>query len=160
MFKFIGIIGNLLGIGGNFLQNKAKLKELKQVQEHEIVKAETGAIVKRINSNTDSDNQIDLITARNKKHTFKDEIITYVFLTPVLVATATPFIIAYQESDWVNILLDMKESYEALDQLPTWYKYVLFAIVVDVLGFRSFARKIVDRYHTKQEIKLKKSAKA
>ena len=40
--------------------------------------------------------------------------------------------------------LYLQESYATLDGLPEWYKHVLFAIVVDVLGFRSFARKIVE----------------
>jgi len=68
------------------------------------------------------------------------------FLVPVFVATIVPFISAYQSDDWTNLNEFVKQSYLALDQLPTWYKYVLGAVVIDVLGFRSFARKIVDKY--------------
>ena len=46
----------------------------------------------------------------------------------------------------MNLSDDIRISYENLDKLPNWYKYVLGAIVIDVLGFRSFARKIVDKY--------------
>ena len=44
------------------------------------------------------------------------------------------------------------KSYESLDQLPNWYKYVLGAVIIDVLGFRSFARKIVDKHFNKNKL--------
>jgi len=144
--SILGLIGNLLGIGKDALNNRAKLKELKQQQEYSIIQATTQANVDRITSNTDSDNQIDLITAQDKKHSFKDEVVTYLFLTPVFIATITPFIIAVKESNFINLSEDIRISYDNLNQLPNWYKYVLGAIVIDVLGFRSFARKIVDKY--------------
>ena len=146
MVGIFNIIGKLLGIGKDALENKAKLKQLKAEQEHSIIEAQTKAQVDRIMSNTDSDNQIDLITAQNKKYTLKDEVVTYLFLIPVVVATLVPFIIAYKSNDWVNMNDFVLSSYESLDKLPNWYKYVLGAVIIDVLGFRSFARKIVDKY--------------
>ena len=140
------IIADLLGIGKNALENKAKLKILKQEQDFAIIEAQTKANVDRIMSNTDSDNQIDLITAQQKSKTFKDEVITYLFLIPVFIATITPFIIAFKENSFINLSDDIRISYENLDKLPNWYKYVLGAIVIDVLGFRSFARKLVNKY--------------
>ena len=146
------LIGDLLGIGKGALENKAKLKQLKAVQEHSIIEAQTKAQVDRIMSNTDSDNQIDLITAQNKKYTLKDEVVTYLFLIPVVVATIVPFIIAYKTNDWVSMNDFVLKSYESLDELPDWYKYVLGAVIIDVLGFRSFARKIVDTYFNKNKL--------
>lgn len=143
--NLLSIIGNVLGIGKNYLENRAKIKELKQTQEFSIIEAETKAIVDRITSNTQSDNEIDLITARNKRYTSKDEIVTYLFLIPVVVATITPFIVAFQSQDWANMNYYIKDSYVSLDQLPNWYKYVLGAVIIDVLGFRSFARKLVEK---------------
>lgn len=146
MVGILKILGNLIGIGKDALQNKAKLKQIKQEQEFKVLEAQTKANVDRILSNTDSDNQIDLITAQQKNSTFKDEVVTYLFLIPVFIATVTPFIIAFKESNYTNLSDDIRISYENLDKLPNWYKYVLGAIVIDVLGFRSFARKIVDKY--------------
>ena len=140
------LIKNIFGFGKEILLNKNKLKAAKQEQEFKIVEAQTKATVDRILSNTDSDNQIDLITAQDKKHSFKDEVITYLFLIPVFIATITPFIIAFKESDYINLSSDIRISYENLDKLPDWYKYVLGAIVIDVLGFRSFARNLVSKY--------------
>ena len=142
----ISLLGNLLGIGKDFFANRSKLKQIKAEQEFAIIEAQTKANVDRILSNTDSDNQIDLITNQQKANTFKDEVITYLFLTPVFIATITPFIIAFKESNFINLSSDIRISYENLNQLPTWYKYVLGAIVIDVLGFRSFARKVLDKH--------------
>ncbi len=142
----IDLIKNIFGFGKEILSNKNKLKVAKQEQEFKIIEAQTKASVDRILSNTDSDNQIDLITAQDKKHSFKDEVITYLFLIPVFIATITPFIIAFKESNFINLSDDIRISYENLDKLPDWYKYVLGAIVIDVLGFRSFARKLVSKY--------------
>ena len=140
------IIGDLLGIGKDALKNRSELKRLKAQQEHSILEAQTKAQVDRIISNTDSDNQIDLITAQDKRYTLKDEIVTYLFLIPVVIATVSPFIIAYKESNFTNLAQDIRVSYENLDCLPNWYKYVLGAIIIDVLGFRSFARKLIEKY--------------
>ena len=147
--NILGLIGNLFGIGKSALDNRAKLKQLQAEQRFKITEATTKASVDRIMSNTESDNQIDLITAQNKKYTYKDEVITYLFLTPVIIATVVPFIIAYQGNSWSDLNDLTRSSYESLDMLPTWYKYVLGAVVIDVLGFRSFARKIVDKYLNK-----------
>lgn len=144
--SIFSIIGNLLGIGKDALENKAKLKRLKQEQEFSIIEAQTKANVDRILSNTDSDNQIDLITAQQKNNTLKDEVVTYLFLIPVFIATVSPFIIAFKENNFTHLPQDIRVSYENLNQLPNWYKYVLGAIIIDVLGFRSFARKLVDKY--------------
>ncbi|MCP3653275.1 MAG: hypothetical protein GY766_00035 [Herbaspirillum sp.] len=144
--SIFSIIGNLLGIGKDALNNKAKLKRLKQEQDFAILEAQTKANVDRILSNTDSDNQIDLITAQQKDKTFKDEVVTYLFLIPVFIATVSPFIIAFKENNFTHLPQDIRVSYENLNQLPNWYKYVLGAIIIDVLGFRSFARKLVDKY--------------
>jgi hypothetical protein len=144
--NILGILGSVLGISKGYFENKAKLKRLKQEQEHSILEAQTKAAVDRTLSNTDSDNQIDLITAQDKKHTLKDEVVTYLFLVPVFIATTSPFIIAYNDSDFTNLAQDIGIAYENLDCLPDWYKYVLAAIIIDVLGFRSFARKVIGKY--------------
>ena len=46
------VVGNLFGIGKNFLDNRAKLKQAKSDQEYEIVKAEYKQIHKAIQKST------------------------------------------------------------------------------------------------------------
>lgn len=155
MGKWFGLVLNILGIGGKALQAKSDRKTLIVKQEHAIIAAETKAATHRIESNTSSDNEADLITVRNKKRSWKDEIVTYTFLTPVFVATISPFITAWKTGIWTNLSQDMKIAYENLNALPTWYWVVLFAIIVDVLGLRSFARPFVKAYSEKIKNKLK-----
>ena len=57
-----------------------------------------------------------------------------------------PFVMAFESGEWTELNKYVQESYESLDRLPSWYKYVLFAVIIDVLGFRSFARKLVDKW--------------
>lgn len=147
--KILGLITDLLGIGGNWVKNKQEAKRLKQIQEHEIIKAETELLVSRIKSNLESDNQIDLITAQNKKHSLKDEVVTYLFLTPVFVATLSPFITLIFDLD-IDFNQILKESYYSLNDLPEFYKYILYAVIIDVLGFRSFARELVSKISIKK----------
>ena len=147
--KILGLITNLLGLGGNWIKNKQEAKRLKQIQEHEIIKAETELLVSRIKSNIESDNQIDLITAQNKKYSFKDEVVTYLFLTPVFVATLSPFITLIFDLD-IDFNQILKESYYSLNELPEFYKYILYAVIIDVLGFRSFARDLISKISIKK----------
>ena len=151
--NIVGLIGTLLGIGKDWLRSRQKIKAAKQEREYKIVKAETEALVNRIKSNTQSDNEIDLITARNKRYTIKDEIVTYLFLIPVIVATITPFIVAFQSRDWVSLNQFIQDSYDSLDMLPSWYKWVLGLVIIDVLGFRSFARRVLDDWFKRRDSK-------
>lgn len=144
------VVGNIFGIGKNYLENKQKLKAAKAEQEFKIVKAETDAIVNRILTNTQSDAEIDVITARNKRFTIKDDVITYLFLVPVIVATIVPFVVASSDGSWVQLNEHIVESYNSLSQLPNWYPYVVGAIVTDVLGFRTFLRKISEKWISKK----------
>ena len=52
--KLFNIIGNLLGIGKDALNNRAKLKQLEAEQRFKITEATTNASVDRIISNTES----------------------------------------------------------------------------------------------------------
>tara|TARA_R110002096_G_scaffold34807_2_gene99242 strand:+ start:107 stop:550 length:444 start_codon:yes stop_codon:yes gene_type:complete len=144
--NILSLIGSLFGIGKGYLENKAKLNTLKQKQNFDLRKAQGDADIDRVRSNTGSDNQIDLITNQQKDRTLKDEVVTYLFLMPVFIATISPFITAFNNSDFTSLLEDIRISYENLDKLPNWYKYILGAIIIDVLGFRSFARKLIDKY--------------
>ena len=144
------IIGNIFGIGKDYLKNRQKLKVAKAEQEFKIVEAETNAIVNRIQTNTQSDAEIDVITARNKRFTIKDDVITYLFLVPVIVATIVPFVVASSNDSWTKLNSHIVESYDSLSNLPEWYPYIVGAIVTDVLGFRTFLRKISEKWISKK----------
>ena len=96
-------IGKLIDFGGKIVDNISRRKQQKADNEFKIREAQTNAYVDRIMSNTESDNSIDLITARDKRFTYKDEVVTYTFLIPVFIATATRFIQAWTNGDLTNL---------------------------------------------------------
>lgn len=153
--KWLSIVGNIIGIGKDALNNRAELKKLKTAQTHSIIAAQTKAQVDRILNNTHTDNEIDLITVRDKKHSYKDEVVTYLFLVPIFVAAITPFIIAYNENNFMNLSEDVNTAYRNLGLLPTWYQIGVGFVLIDVLGFRSIARKFIEAKKLMANRKLK-----
>ena len=139
-----GLLLNVIGIGKDALSSRAKLKEVKQSQEFKIIEAQTAATVNRITSNTSSDNEIDLITSRDKKYTWKDDIVSYLFLTPLLSSSIIPFILAFKTGDWGDLNNSLMVSYENLKELPVWYQIGLGMVVIDILGFRSVSRPLIE----------------
>lgn len=152
--KWLGAVLDVIGIGGKAIARRQQRKQIKLESELRVIEAKANAKVNRINSNTTSDNQIDLITAEQKDKTFKDDFVTYLFLIPVAVATFQPFLVAYKTDTWDKMNKYFLESYESLNQLPDWYKIAVILVVVDVLGFRSFLRKaftaLIDNYMAKK----------
>lgn len=147
--NIFGIILNVLGIGKQALADKAKLKQLKAQQKHSIIIAKTNAEVNRITSNTTSDNEIDLETVRQMQITWKDDVLTYLFLVPVFIASIVPFILAYKTDTWELLNKYVSDSYQSLNGLPEWYKWILGLVVIATLGFRSMLRKAVNKWVNK-----------
>lgn len=142
----------IIGIIKDIFQGRREIKKLEIEQKKSIIIAET----KRIEANTIADNDIDYLTVNDKKYTYKDDILVYLFLVPVFSATVVPFIRAFNSSTFESLNKYILESYTNLNTLPIWYKYVLAAIVIDVLGFRSFTRLFVQNYSEKLIKILKK----
>ena len=143
---------NVIGIGGDALKNRAKIKQAKQEQDFEVIKAQTDAKVHVIKSqadreltNDEADNRIDWENTKQKANSWKDEVITYLTITPFAIAVFTPFIIAYKGGDWTELNTYMKDSFASLSGLPAWYKWVLAAVIVDVLAFRRIFFELVKK---------------
>ena len=137
----ISIIKEISGFIGSIFKGRNEIKKLKLEQKKALIQAET----QRIIANTTADNDIDAMTVRDMKTTVKDDILIYLFLTPVFSVAIVPFIVAYKNNDWQNLNVHVLESFKTLDLLPDWYFYILVAIVIAVLGFRSFTRKLADK---------------
>ena len=149
------LIGNLLGIGKDALSNRAKLKQAKLESDLKVIEARANAQVTRINSNTVSDNQLDLMAKEQQATSYKDEVVSFIFLMPLIVATLNPFLVAYSTSNWIGITDQFVKSYESLHKLPTWYALGAILVVIDILGFRSFLRKAFTAWLDSKISKLK-----
>lgn len=139
--KWLGLVGNLLGIGKGALERRSALKKAKLESDLKVIEARANAQVARINSNTVSDNQLDLMAKEQQATSYKDEVVSFIFLMPLVVATINPFLVAYKTSDWLNLTQDFITSYDVLNCFPTWYIVGVVLVVIDILGFRSFLRK-------------------
>ena len=139
--KWLKLVGNLLGIGAGALERRSALKKAKLESDLRVIEARANAQVNRINSNTVSDNQLDLMAKEQQAKSYKDEVVSFIFLMPLVVATITPFIITYKTGDWAQLTEQFVKSYESLDKFPTWYIVGVVLVVIDILGFRSFLRK-------------------
>ena len=139
--KWLGLIGNLLGIGEGALERRSALKKAKLDSNLKVIEARANAQVTRINSNTVSDNQLDLMAKEQQATSYKDEVVSFIFLMPLVVATVNPFLVAYKTSNWVGLTEQFVESYDSLNKFPTWYIVGVVLVVIDILGFRSFLRK-------------------
>jgi len=139
--KWLGLISNLLGIGKGALERRSALKKAKLESDLKVIEARASAQVTRINSNTVSDNQLDLMAKEQQATSYKDEVVSFIFLMPLVVATINPFLIAYKTSNWLQLTQNFVYSYDALNSFPTWYIVGVVLVVIDILGFRSFLRK-------------------
>ena len=139
--KWLGLIGDLLGIGEGALERRSALKKAKLDSNLKVIEARANAQVTRINSNTVSDNQLDLMAKEQQATSYKDEVVSFIFLMPLVVATVNPFLVAYKTSNWVGLTEQFVESYDSLNKFPTWYIVGVVLVVIDILGFRSFLRK-------------------
>jgi len=139
--KWLSLVGNLLGIGKGALERRSALKKAKLESELRVIEARANAQVNRINSNTVSDNQLDLMAKEQQAKSYKDEVVSFIFLMPLVVATITPFLVTYKTGEWEQLTNEFVKAYEALKQFPTWYIVGVVLVVIDILGFRSFLRK-------------------
>lgn len=148
MFKFL--FKNIFGSLTDIINKKQELKRLKVQNEISIAKAQTNSTIKILEKQSNTDLDIDFVNQQDKKYTIKDDVLTYLFLIPVFSASFVPFFTAFSDTGtFSNLNLYINESYQSLNLLPTWYKIVVFLIVIDVLGFRSLARPLVKKLTNK-----------
>tara|TARA_R110000822_G_C14988193_1_gene459349 strand:- start:22 stop:531 length:510 start_codon:yes stop_codon:yes gene_type:complete len=143
---------NIVGIGGKALENRAKLKELKSTYSQEVLMAETKSKVsviesqtQRVLSNDEADNRVDWEMTKQKANSWKDDVITYLVLTPLFIVIAIPLLTAYKTSNFEGITDNLVKSFASLSQLPEWYKWVLGAVIVDALAFRRIAYALIKK---------------
>jgi hypothetical protein len=143
MFKILSLIVSPLK---TYFINRQKIKALEFEQKQQIVQAKTKASIKIIETDQKNDFSIDFLNQQNKRFTYKDEVITYLFLVPIFSANLVPFFTAFSEiGSFTDLNLYVLNSYNSLNNLPDWYKLIVLLIVIDVLGFRSFFRSFTKK---------------
>lgn len=118
MLGWFKIAASALGIGGDYLKAKAKLKQTK-------VESETRVYEKAV----DHVQNWEVIHAKGSQTSWKDEFWTLVF--------AVPMILCFVQLGSFDGPAIARAGFSALETLPTWYQYTLVTIVLASFGIRN-----------------------
>ena len=125
----IPLLTTLVKIGGNWLDNKQKIAQVKTEAEITTIKATAD----RQASAQDQNYDLDRLAMENMSKSWKDEIILVVFLIPMIMAFIPGF-----------------ESYAlagfgVMAQMPQWYQYIIIGMVVVIYGLRGLLEKVLEK---------------
>ena len=143
---FGGLIGSVIGIFSKKSEAKNRLKQVLLDGKIRMEEAKINSKIKRIETDSDSDNEMDRMTIENMRNSWKDEFLIITFLFPVfIILCVSPFIVAYHSGKWIDLISYFQDSINVLDTFPDWYKWAIGLIFVAVLGFRRLLTKITNR---------------
>ena len=153
---WLSVLLDVIGIGKGALERKAKRKQTALESKLKIEEAIAQAKVNNILNNNVADNQMDLIKVNQQANSLMDELVSIIFLLPLLVASITPFLIIYNTQEWTSLMDELMKSYESLAKLPKWFIGGIFLVITNILGFRSFLRRafsaFLDKYMAKANL--------
>ena len=110
------LLGPALELGRDFLKGKAE--EKKAIQQRKI---------SAIQNDADWENKMADATSNS----WKDEFWSIILALPII---AVVYSVAMDD---VSIIARVNEGFEALNQLPDWYQYLLFIAVSASFGLKS-----------------------
>ena len=118
----IPILGPLLSLVTTGVEKYAEHKKLEQEEKTAIKKAK----VRRAEKLDEADADWDKIMAEGSKESWKDEFWTIVLAIPAVLAFFPPTVDA------------VLAGFEALEQMPEWYKAAVGVAIAAAFGFRKF----------------------
>jgi len=118
-----GLIGQLFGIGADYLKGKRELRKQKQESEARVIEAVTMAKITAA-ERTDVNNAIwDQLSVRNAG--WKDEWFTLILSVPMIMCF------------WPGGSVHVKAGFDALSEsTPDWYQIAFLLAVASAFGFR------------------------
>lgn len=125
LFSLAGLIVNSIK---DYLQRNQELKRAKHEAE-----------VKRIQSADEHSGRLDEISLESRG--WKDEYLLLITTTPLLIVFFVPLFAAESGQHLVNLTF---ESFESLNRVPEWYRWLLLGIYIDTFGFRRMLRAAVE----------------
>lgn len=132
MIPFIGdIIGNVIGIAGDWLKDKRRLKQSKVDAEINRVQAKTNHVIKMAEAGQMADIDWDVQAMKNAQNSWMDDFWTVVLALPLILM----FIPAMAPV--------MVEGFAALDSAPDYYKAAVGVSIAAAFGFRKLANKFI-----------------
>ena len=130
-----------LAIGGivNYFSDSQEIKKAKEDGKIAVLKADANqkiavseAKIAMAKSEQTNNYDLDKIAMQNMKNSYKDEIVLFVFLAP-MVASFFP-----------DYAPQVKAGFDAISEMPDWYMYLIVGMVVVIYGMRGMLSKMVD----------------
>jgi len=136
----ISVLTSIVGLVSTYFSHKTEaqissneakitLSKLKNESTYRILEAKTGAEIKRSENLENFQYSIDEETIRNMDKTWKDEILLYSFLAPILGSFYPP------------LVTPIVEGFKVISNLPDWYLAILIGMIVTSYGMRSLFRE-------------------
>ena len=123
--------GSLISGVSTYFTDKQKIKKAKVEGEVKIIIAEAEAKVKMAELGQIQTYNLDMIATKNMAKTWKDDIVFYIFLVPMVLSfipNMQPYVV---------------DGFSALDGTPEWYRYILIMMIVVIFGMRGLARDVL-----------------
>lgn len=123
------VLDKLFGGVTDYFKNKQKLKEVKLDAE-----------IKRVQTQSEQDNNIDLITLRDRG--IKDDLITYTLLAIIVVTVFNPLMSVVFDYNPMIISDNLAIGFDNLSKLPEYIWWGMLIVMADVFGLRSLLREL------------------
>ena len=125
------ILRTIIGIGGDWIKGKQKLKEVTIEAEARVIEARANAEINRLDKAQDAEINWDQTAVSQMKSSWKDEYLTLLLSAPMILAFLGP---------WGRDAA--AEGFAAIAAAPDWYKVAFMAAIAASFGIRA----LVDRF--------------
>jgi hypothetical protein len=134
------IADKLFGSVTDYFKVKQQHTQVLEQKKMELEVAKVTSEISMVEKQQDSDNSIDRITIADRG--WKDDIITYVLISPFMVLLLNPLTALMFNYDSLLVSSAMLQGFEALEKIPSPMWYGLLIVFSDVYGLRSFMRSV------------------
>ena len=140
MFGFVkDLISPVTEVVGGYIKGKQELskidlesKKASMMAEIEMKNAVTKSKIDMLLNEQDNNFKLDLMATENMKTSYKDELILFIFLTP-LVMSFSPETQGY-----------VVAGFQVLTVIPEWFMYLVIGQVVVIMGMRGMLDKFLN----------------
>ena len=138
MIGLSALISPLVSGVTNYFTNRQTIKAKKQERDDIVEDAKVQAKIAMLSNEQTHDIDLDLISV--KERGWKDDVITYALLSPILILMFNPICALWFGYDPEVINGAMKEGFKALEEMPSYMYAGLGIVFADVFGLRSMLK--------------------
>ena len=138
MIGLATLLGTVVSGVTGYFSTKQENKAKKQQRDDAVEDAKVQAKIAMLSNEQTHDIDLDLISV--KERGWKDDVITYALLSPIMILMFNPICAVWFGYDPRVINDAMKEGFVALESMPTYMYGGLAIVMADVFGMRSLIK--------------------